>query len=66
MIGRYFIVLNSENFSEHNAKKNLSKNFLPLRYRKIVKNPKKINRLLISRKFYDIRDHVRSKSFHRF
>jgi len=33
---------------------------------KLLKNPKKIDRLLIGRKFYDIRDHIRSKSFHRF
>jgi len=36
------------------------------RYREIVKKPKEIDRLLIGWKFYDIRDHVRSKSFHRF
>jgi len=41
-----------------------SKNSLPLR--DIVKKPKKIDRLLIGRKFYDIGDHVRYKSFHRF
>jgi len=39
---------------------------IPYRYRDIVKKQKKIDRLLIGRKFYDIRDHVRSKSFHRF
>jgi len=39
-----------------------SKNSLPLpRNRK--KNEKKLTRLLIGRKFYDIRDHVRSKAF---
>jgi len=36
------------------------------RYREIVTKPKKNDRLLIGRKFYDIRDHVRSKFFHRF
>jgi len=41
-----------------------SKNSLPLP--KIVKKTKRIDRLLIGQKFYDIRDHVRSKSFHRF
>jgi len=35
----------------------------PYRYRKIVK---KIDRLLIGQKFYDIRDHVCLKSFHGF
>jgi len=38
---------------------------IPYRYREIVKKPKKIDRLLIGRKFYDIRDYVCSKSFHR-
>jgi len=45
------------------------KNFrlkIPYRYREIVKKIKKIYCLLIGRKFYDIRDHVRSKSFYRF
>jgi len=31
---------------------------IPYRYREIDKKPKKIDRLLIGRKFYDIRDHV--------
>jgi len=39
---------------------------IPYRYRKIVKKLKKIDRFLIGRKFYDIKDHVRSKSFHKF
>jgi len=49
-----------ENFSERNTKNRLK---IPYRYREIVKKRKKIERLLIGRKFYDIRDHVRSKSF---
>jgi len=39
---------------------------IPYRYREIVKKPKKIDRFLIGREFYDISDHVRSKSFHKF
>jgi len=39
---------------------------IPYHYEEIIKNLKKIDRLLIGRKFYDIRDHVCSKSFHRF
>jgi len=39
---------------------------IPYRYRDIVKKPKNIDRLLNGRKFYVIRDHVRSKSFYRF
>jgi len=39
---------------------------IPYRYRDIVKTPQKINRLLIGRKFYDIRDHVCSKFFYTF
>jgi len=38
----------------------------PYRYRDIIEKTKKIDHLLIGRKFHDIRDHVRSKSFHRF
>jgi len=39
---------------------------IPYRYREIVKKTKKIDSLQIGRKFYDIRDHVRSKPFHKF
>jgi len=44
--------------------KTLSK--ISYHYREIVKKRKKIDRLLIGRKFYDIKDYVSSKSFHMF
>jgi len=54
-IGRNSIVKNSENFSERNAKTFVQK-FLTVT-EKSSKNRKKIDRLLIGQKFYDIRDH---------